>query len=1728
MSNKFNKPINYEPLIVNYLRDSNIAKYQSIMSDEEVLTELLKRADSINQNKGEQQLSKITEEEIKAEALRAVADVLQSITTEGLFTVEILQMIYERYGNIKKTINGKKVDVGKKIIDVLSNMFKIVHGANHSIPRITGNNNNSDFSELPFSIPFEVPEKSGDLYKHNSTYGIISSSLSDEARREVASSEETVDSEGIRDVFADQLASQNGNSEIDFTRSTHSVDYIINNKIFKANNEIEDKEDLVLPIFVNKTDEDSNVLLTTKKDPSLAYILVDSPNLRIGTRNSIELATFFNTLSTIELSKCQPFFNATFILPSEIKNKSGKIFKTASVTQFLNGTPLKKDSVTENYKTMEASFIRTLNTSKGRVDQAAVDTNISAFTMPQTINNFNEYHVGHNENMPFFTDKNFKRATSVHDYTRPFLTIKSFDIDVAPTQGLMSFKTGKLSIVLHDRTRMTDIAPFIKPDMFGSFGAEIAIEYGWSHMDAGDKSNKTNYVAEFLNNSRVVEKYIITNSSFSMDKNGQVNIDLAIAMRGPIDIRTASIVSDPPSKASIDRFRKAQHDFRSELSGVGSEGYRVTEYLTQPLFAEISSIAGSDTLAFKNAKLELCRKFVKAFRGNYKQAFKNIKLAQTVKQAQDATLKELKQNRSVYNTNNSFNGQLKKRKAVNDNTTLDDLSDVRFDNGETLNEKIRRNAASILKNNKSNEIKKGRSAFEKRLKSITSVKSFEALFKRLQMVGNKDIIASVPLDIKEEALNRDSTEPGRDIGVLASALAKFYDVYLAVSDILVIKDNAIAKQKKVLQKMISSLDIVDPFYNKEWLKQYHKIVLDEEDVDGMGIKEQGIGGEESSIQYVTLGSLLTGLIGTHLVSSGKFDEIQVVSYTLNEKCGLMSNLNVSSLLIPKNELSNFLDKLFERGTTMTIESLTAQIIERFITTRRQICYGLEDFYSIDSAGNTKAIVSKRKLEKNTKINRKEAFKLKNIKKKILTTDEFNDQINLRLSKIYHCLADEKIKPSEYFDSKTEIIDNVEFLLPKIKLSFDTMTSKRDGYQRTICRISVFDENDNPFGSIHSIMKKIYDEGAISYAAKLNRLRRDYRATGREEKNKKNNSSKRNAKLSKEEFYKKQGALIDELIKSGVLVKISKDLYEIRSRGLVGGTIKSSIKNIMPAITYGSQNSIVIDASVSTINETKLNTVYLTRADRGGDGEQVAAKVSFQKDLPLRILPAQSNITMFGCPFANFAQYIFLDFETGTTIDNAYAITGIKHSITPGKFTTSLTLSYGDVYGKYESTASTLAREITDRNEQTRDASNPKPSKKKKEESQSNTKVVRVREILSFIKTPDYRNLKPFSEIDNVLVDNRFIPIKLKIKSIDDSEVILAKEIKFTPRIKTYLSDRNIVTIDRINSKKSVLEVNVRHFLYGASLNETETETINATLNILEDKSVRKIYDDYITEVKSNISGKPNVDILRSIDRFEDEFKVKDDRVSIFNLNYDFLFKDVNTLVLDLIKEFTEINLKYSVNVSNQKISSPSLEKVFNLNFNERFNNQTEKIAKFLKKQFQTNLKSIESLEVTKEQILAEHNLFISDDENALKLEETQAGIQELKDRIELLKSKSNKDIISEYIRDNEIALIEKEAFRSIFNSIEINGNKIEFRYSRYYKTYTIKQKRVLANTLSGFGVYNEKSKTYEVPSNYSGQYLIPSELKNYKVSENIAKNEVHIINIEDFMGPMITAIKAII
>ena len=70
------------------------------------------------------------------------------------------------------------------------------------------------------------------------------------------------------------------------------------------------------------------------------------------------------------------------------------------------------------------------------------------------------------------------------------------------------------------------------------------------------------------------------------------------------------------------------------------------------------------------------------------------------------------------------------------------------------------------------------------------------------------------------------------------------------------------------------------------------------------------------------------------------------------------------------------------------------------------------------------------------------------------------------------------------------------------------------------------------------------------------------------------------------------------------------------------------------------------------------------------------------ELPMQVHPATVSATTFGCPLLRYGQKYFIDFGTGTTIDNYYAITEINHTISSDTFSTDIQLTPQDAYGRF--------------------------------------------------------------------------------------------------------------------------------------------------------------------------------------------------------------------------------------------------------------------------------------------------------------------------------------------------------------------------------------------------------------------------------------------------------------
>jgi hypothetical protein len=48
--------------------------------------------------------------------------------------------------------------------------------------------------------------------------------------------------------------------------------------------------------------------------------------------------------------------------------------------------------------------------------------------------------------------------------------------------------------------------------------------------------------------------------------------------------------------------------------------------------------------------------------------------------------------------------------------------------------------------------------------------------------------------------------------------------------------------------------------------------------------------------------------------------------------------------------------------------------------------------------------------------------------------------------------------------------------------------------------------------------------------------------------------------------------------------------------------------------------------------------------------------------------------MLGCPFILYGMQFFINFGTGTDLDNVYRVVSLSHTLSPGSFITSITLT----------------------------------------------------------------------------------------------------------------------------------------------------------------------------------------------------------------------------------------------------------------------------------------------------------------------------------------------------------------------------------------------------------------------------------------------------------------------
>jgi hypothetical protein len=389
---------------------------------------------------------------------------------------------------------------------------------------------------------------------------------------------------------------------------------------------------------------------------------------------------------------------------------------------------------------------------------------------------------------------------------------------------------------------------------------------------------------------------------------------------------------------------------------------------------------------------------------------------------------------------------------------------------------------------------------------------------------------------------------------------------------------------------------------------------------------------EVGSSFCSFGKLAMLFMGMPLAASGRFDEVQLFFYPFNSQSSYMAGKTIANFQVTMVEFDLVMTELKKKYVQVNINQWFSTMASMVLMNMASKAYGFGKLFTRDEDGKAKTNAPRGK----------GASYISTEKDKVLAT-------------VYGPDAD------------------IKFKQPLVKMYSECVPHRssgdptKPGEVNTILRLHFVDAQATSYTSFGELLeaKRNNSVGALSStAAKMNEA--DPSAAG----------------------WKK----IKEKATTGPAANLLQKSKDGKYFFIKGGApaIKYFVKSSMPHINYGSAASAVLKANIQTMSNSKNATIHMIRAQKTGESDQ-GTPGDQDRGLPARMMPMQLSMEIIGCPLINFMQQFFIDFGTGTSVDNIYAVTGIDHVISPGKFITKVKFAPLDAYGKYESLQSTVSK-----------------------------------------------------------------------------------------------------------------------------------------------------------------------------------------------------------------------------------------------------------------------------------------------------------------------------------------------------------------------------------------------------------------------------------------------------
>lgn len=417
------------------------------------------------------------------------------------------------------------------------------------------------------------------------------------------------------------------------------------------------------------------------------------------------------------------------------------------------------------------------------------------------------------------------------------------------------------------------------------------------------------------------------------------------------------------------------------------------------------------------------------------------------------------------------------------------------------------------------------------------------------------------------------------------------------------------------------------------------------------------------IEVVSFGKLFTSFVAPRVAESDSCDELQIFFYGMNDECGPMSGQSIAEFPINLTSLKYAYAEAIKRTglESLTIQAFLRLIIETQFSDQRAIGYGMNSYFvdwDPEKPNEMKRIENNSLVEKGMSswISRYGSLKLPVIEMFVENGVEGDavkytvEQLKKSATRLY------------YEESKTR--------------------SETSGSKKIIKRIHIYDRANNPY----RLTQQIIDSGSDFEVAevltgpadeKLRDLVKNMDA-GRRKKLQEDLNSGVNYNTALSNVGVDQQAINNLVVikrQGADKILIPKD----RKR------LKDYLMSTVPCIFVGTNGTMVMSINASSATSGLQGAINIMNASKSAAKGQATAPDNPLEEvggLPLRTVPIQLTMTTMGVPIASLYQTYFVDFETGTSLDNIYNCTQLQHSITPGKFTTNWTFMYASGYGKF--------------------------------------------------------------------------------------------------------------------------------------------------------------------------------------------------------------------------------------------------------------------------------------------------------------------------------------------------------------------------------------------------------------------------------------------------------------